>query len=220
MNVFPLLPTVDKLPFVTAVQRFRSSIVIGISFASRGTDGLHFQLPGHPGRSLRVLSRPAPGSPAPSSPRSRIDRLGFMPAQYRNRWGRLPILLSLEEFYSWWMIAENSLYGGAAPALLVRSEGTDRSLSPGPAYLVGRDPDSDIVISDGRISWQHAVLRFADGRWVLADNASTNGTYVNGQRIDQIDIVQECQVRLGHPADGALLTCTVSRADRSARPGG
>jgi len=118
------------------------------------------------------------------------------------------------------MIAENSLYGGAAPALLVRSEGTDRSLSPGPAYLVGRDPDSDIVISDGRISWQHAVLRFEDGRWVLADNASTNGTYIDGQRVDQIDIIQECRVRLGHPANGALLTCTVSRADRPAWHGG
>jgi cytochrome P450 / NADPH-cytochrome P450 reductase len=114
------------------------------------------------------------------------------------------------------MIAENSLYRGAAPALLVRSEGTDWSLSPGPAYLVGRDPDSDIAIGDGRVSWQHAVLRFEDGRWVLADNASTNGTYVDGQRVDQIDITQECQVRLADAANGALLTCTVSRAEQPA----
>ena len=118
------------------------------------------------------------------------------------------------------MVAENPLYGGAAPTLLVRSQGTDWSLSPGPGYLVGRDPDSDIAISDGRISWQHAVLRFEDGRWVLADNDSTNGTYVDGQRVDRIDIIQECQVRLGNPADGALLTCTVSRTDQSAWHGG
>src|SRR5512146_925531 len=117
------------------------------------------------------------------------------------------------------MIPENSLYHGAAPALLVRSEGTDWSLSPGPAYLVGRDPDGDIAISDGRVSWQHAVLRFEDGRWVLADNASTNGTYVDGQRVDQIDITQECQVRLADAANGALLTCTVSRAEQPAWQG-
>src|SRR5207247_10973759 len=67
--------------------------------------------------------------------------------------------------------------GGSAPPLVVWSEGTDRSLPPGPSYVVGRDPESDIVITDARVSWRHAVLRLEDGRWVLTDDGSTNGTY-------------------------------------------
>jgi cytochrome P450/NADPH-cytochrome P450 reductase len=62
------------------------------------------------------------------------------------------------------------------------------------------------------------MLRLENGRWVLADNGSTNGTYARGQRLDRIEIDGECQVRLGNPADGPLLSCTVS-ADGQGTPG-
>jgi cytochrome P450 / NADPH-cytochrome P450 reductase len=99
---------------------------------------------------------------------------------------------------------------------VVWSEGTDRSLPPGPSYVVGRDPESDIVITDARVSWRHAVLRLEDGRWVLTDDGSTNGTYAGDQRVDRIEITGECQVRLGHPGDGPVLSCTVSGGDPGA----
>jgi pSer/pThr/pTyr-binding forkhead associated (FHA) protein len=51
---------------------------------------------------------------------------------------------------------------------------------------------------------------------VLADNGSTNGTYAGDQRVDRIEINGECQVRLGHPADGPVLVCTVSGSDPDA----
>src|SRR5689334_19573372 len=102
---------------------------------------------------------------------------------------------------------------------MVRTEGTDRAFQPGPAYLVGRDPEGDVVINDGRISWQHAVLRFEDGRWVLTDNGSTNGTFAAGQRVDRIDITGECRVRLGHPVKGPLLVCTVSGSGQARSSG-
>ena len=102
-----------------------------------------------------------------------------------------------------------SLSGGAAP-LLVRTQGSDRSLPAGPSYLIGRDPECDIVIADIRVSWHHAVLGLENGRWVLADNGSTNGTYARGQRVDRIEIDGECQARLGNPTDGPVLGCTVS----------
>jgi len=102
------------------------------------------------------------------------------------------------------------LSGGSAPPLLVRTQGPDRSLPAGPSYLIGRDPECDIVIADTRVSWHHAVLRLENGRWVLADNGSTNGTYAGGRRVDRIEIDGECQARLGNPADGPVLSCTVS----------
>ena len=110
-----------------------------------------------------------------------------------------------------------SLSGGAAP-LLVRTQGSDRSLPAGPSYVIGRDPECDIVIADIRVSWHHAVLQLENGRWVLADNGSTNGTYAGGQRADRIEIDGECQVRLGNPADGPVLSCTVS-GDGPGTPG-
>jgi cytochrome P450/NADPH-cytochrome P450 reductase len=117
------------------------------------------------------------------------------------------------------VIIEESLSGGSAPPLVVRCQGSDRSLPAGPSYLVGRDPECDIVITDARVSWQHAVLRWEDGHWVLADNGSTNGTYAADRRVDRIEINGECLLRLGHPADGPLLSCTVSGADPG-MPGG
>ncbi|HET9972507.1 MAG TPA: cytochrome P450, partial [Streptosporangiaceae bacterium] len=82
----------------------------------------------------------------------------------------------------WWNQA-SAAQKAAAPPLRVRTRAGQRSLPPGPAYLVGRDPEADIVIPDACVSWQHAVLRRDDGRWVLADNGSSNGTFVNEQRI-------------------------------------
>ena len=111
------------------------------------------------------------------------------------------------------MDAEEPLAGGSGPPLLVRAEGSDRSLPAGHSYLVGRDPGCDIVVTDARVSWHHAVLTSEGGRWVLADNGSTNGTYAGDRRVDRIEIAGECLVRLGHPADGPVLSCTVGAPD-------
>ena len=110
------------------------------------------------------------------------------------------------------------LSGGSASPLVVRTQGSDRSLPAGPSYLVGRDPQCDIVITDARVSSHHAVLRLEDGRWVLADNGSTNGTYAGDRRVDRIEINGECLVRLGDPADGPVLSCTVSGTASSGPP--
>ncbi|HEY2268168.1 MAG TPA: FHA domain-containing protein, partial [Streptosporangiaceae bacterium] len=72
----------------------------------------------------------------------------------------------------WWNQA-SAEPEAAAPPLEVRTRSGQRSLAPGPAYLVGRDPEADIVVPDACVSWQHAVLRRDGGRWVLADNGST-----------------------------------------------
>jgi FHA domain len=87
---------------------------------------------------------------------------------------------------------DEPLVGGAVPPLVVRSQGSDRSLPAGPSYRVGRDPESDIVITDARVSWQHAVLTLENGCWVLVDTGSTNGTFAADQRVDRIEISGEC----------------------------
>ena len=68
------------------------------------------------------------------------------------------------------------------------------------------------MIDDPRVSRRHAELRLEQGHWVLADNGSANGIYAGSQRITTLPIYGECTVRLGHPADGLVLTCAVSPA--------
>jgi ABC-type multidrug transport system ATPase subunit len=100
----------------------------------------------------------------------------------------------------------------AGPALLVRTQGADRMLHAGPSYRIGRDPQSDIVIDDRRVSWRHATLRLDGESWLLEDAGSTNGTFVAQQRVQQVAIAGQCQVRLGHPEDGPSLSCSIAVA--------
>ena len=118
-------------------------------------------------------------------------------------------------------LANTGLAGGgpAAPPtgqpLRVQCQGTDRVLQAGARYRIGRDPQADIALADPRVSWQHAIVEERAGRWLLQDAGSTNGTFTNRQRIQQLAITGSCSVRLGHPDDGPLLSCSVSEAPES-----
>nr|VFJ86982.1 MAG: FHA modulated ABC efflux pump with fused ATPase and integral membrane subunits [Candidatus Kentron sp. LFY] len=48
---------------------------------------------------------------------------------------------------------------------------------------IGRAADSDIGIDSPLVSREHAVILFRDGGWLLQDFGSTNGTYLNGNRV-------------------------------------
>lgn len=48
---------------------------------------------------------------------------------------------------------------------------------------LGRDVSNDIVINDAEVSRNHARLTAQSGSYLMEDLASTNGTFVNGQRL-------------------------------------
>ena len=50
---------------------------------------------------------------------------------------------------------------------------------------IGRDAGNDIALPDEAASARHARLESADGEWFIEDLGSTNGTHVNGVRIDR-----------------------------------
>jgi len=55
-----------------------------------------------------------------------------------------------------------------------------------PVVTIGRHPASDLQLDIARdldVSTKHAEIRFADGRYAVVDNMSTNGTFVNGDRV-------------------------------------
>jgi hypothetical protein len=51
---------------------------------------------------------------------------------------------------------------------------------------IGRKLDNHLVIDDPRVSRKHGQLRAVKGRYILFDLKSSGGTYVNGERINQI----------------------------------
>ena len=62
--------------------------------------------------------------------------------------------------------------------------------APGKTYLleksevyIGRDVANDVFINDAEVSRRHARLIQQGGAYLVEDLGSTNGTYVNGQRI-------------------------------------
>ena len=65
---------------------------------------------------------------------------------------------------------------------------------------VGRHHDCDVVFSAPDVSRRHALLRFRDGRWILQDLDSRNGTFVNGVRVDRCELRPGDQLALGGKA--------------------
>jgi len=116
-------------------------------------------------------------------------------------------------------LAEAPAAGASAvPALVVRTRSAEHTLHGGSTYRIGRDPKSDIVVEDSRVSWRHGTLRVVGDSWLLEDVGSTNGTFVGLQRIDRVPIVADCVVRLGNPDDGPVLRC-MPEAPAPAPPG-
>ena len=79
----------------------------------------------------------------------------------------------------------NRLGLAEAPAQLVvldeRGQDKERISITRTPIVIGRQSTNDIVLSDPNVSRNHAELRRDDGRWVLVDLGSTNGTTVNGR---------------------------------------
>ena len=69
-----------------------------------------------------------------------------------------------------------------APYLVLETEGQARLPLQSPTTL-GRSPECTVVLKDPGCSSHHAAIRSEGGRWVLEDSGSTNGTWVNGERL-------------------------------------
>jgi pSer/pThr/pTyr-binding forkhead associated (FHA) protein len=58
------------------------------------------------------------------------------------------------------------------------------ALEPQPGIVrLGRAPDNDVVIASRRVSRYHAQLRWVELRWLVYDLDSTNGTWLDGERV-------------------------------------
>jgi FHA domain len=54
--------------------------------------------------------------------------------------------------------------------------------------LIGRSSSCDVVLQGAYVSRRHARLFYRDGKWVLHDLTSTNGTLVNGVPVGRTEV--------------------------------
>ena len=59
------------------------------------------------------------------------------------------------------------------------------TIALGPINSIGRNVNNTIYVEDDFVSATHAMLTFRGRSWFVEDQGSTNGTYVNGHRIDR-----------------------------------
>ena len=56
------------------------------------------------------------------------------------------------------------------------------------SYMIGRQPECHIHYPNECVSREHASLRWHDGAWYIVDENSSNGTYVNGKKVDTVQL--------------------------------
>ncbi|MGI5819214.1 MAG: FHA domain-containing protein [Armatimonadota bacterium] len=91
-----------------------------------------------------------------------------------------------------------------APHLLVIESDDDRleagkTIGLSAAVTIGRSEENSLQVTDRFISSRHALVCLRDGRRILVDRGSTNGTFVNGERVEgEVELADGDRVALGN----------------------
>src|SRR3984957_20508955 len=67
--------------------------------------------------------------------------------------------------------------------LQILPAGSERYFDGSRPVTIGRDTGADVVVLDTATSRQHAVLRLEGAGWVFDDRGSSNGTFLDGERL-------------------------------------
>jgi ABC-type multidrug transport system ATPase subunit/pSer/pThr/pTyr-binding forkhead associated (FHA) protein len=97
------------------------------------------------------------------------------------------------------------------PRLELRAGGRTWRATGGRSWSIGRAHEADIQLENPRVSRHHAVLQPTPAGWVLV-NRSSNGMFVNGQRVESLTISRPITVVLGSASSGqALEVCPIAQ---------
>jgi putative serine protease PepD len=106
--------------------------------------------------------------------------------------------------------------------LHIEVEGRTVTLRDDTAVQIGRDVPDGIAVRGDSVSRVHAELRRNGLTWTLVDLGSRNGTFIDGQRIDEHRISDPVSVHLGLPESGTNLVIhpvSMPRVDDAAHAG-
>ena len=63
--------------------------------------------------------------------------------------------------------------------------------------IIGRDPDNDVQIDNVSVSREHAKIKRDSKSYLIEDLNSTNGTFVNGKKINKKFLKKEDEISIG-----------------------
>jgi pSer/pThr/pTyr-binding forkhead associated (FHA) protein len=125
-----------------------------------------------------------------------IDHTLKRPADIESRLG-VPLFLSIP--YRNGHGKTRLLKEAPKTVLALRSESTGRAvILNGGKTTIGRDADSTVPIDDGSLSQHHCEIFSRNGETVVKDLGSTNGTFVNGERIVETTLKPDQRLRVGN----------------------
>ncbi|OIQ73793.1 FHA domain-containing protein FhaB [mine drainage metagenome] len=87
-----------------------------------------------------------------------------------------------------------------------------------PRLHIGRHAHNTIALPDARVSGVHALLQQTETGWWIEDLGSTNGTWINGKRMNSSILLAEDVLRIGG-CTLRLLPSIVKSGRRVADPG-
>src|SRR6266480_7456262 len=172
---------------VTDLKSFNGTLVNGQRIAGTVTlfGGDQIQL-GAGGPVVRVVD---PAHPAPAGPAAAAGvQTPVMAPSIPPAFGQIAAMAKRETIVvssSSGSISPTAPPAGTQPHLLAR-----RSFDQQAQFTVGRAPDNDIRLDGLQISNRHARFMLAGGSVAVEDAGSTNGVYVNGERISGKRAVQ------------------------------
>ncbi|MEV5649057.1 FHA domain-containing protein [Nocardia sp. NPDC052254] len=106
-----------------------------------------------------------------------------------------------------------------AQKITVRHEGTDRTFENTQQVTLGRAPEVTVFVDSPLVSRVHATLVWQGGAWLLSDNGSTNGVFVDSLRINRpVPVDRPMQIRLGDGLTGPLVHLLPEAGARPAPP--
>src|SRR5918996_1209203 len=90
-----------------------------------------------------------------------------------------------------------AIQGPRVPELEIVTAGGRLTVSPDATITIGRHSGSALRIEDPLVSREHLKIHVVDGEWVVEDAGSSNGTFVDGRRLERLPVAAETTVRLG-----------------------
>jgi hypothetical protein len=139
---------------------------------------------------------PVDGTAAPSLPA--IDRANIEVPEMEGT-----VLLDNDQIQS--AMAGEQVDGATSilPLALARLEPIEDEDSPreavhlGPRTVIGRTPDNQLQIDQAVVSRRHAEIVQTESGYRISDLGSENGTYINGDAIEQHDLIDGDRIQIG-----------------------
>lgn len=117
-------------------------------------------------------------------------------------------------------ISDMTLLGPAGTLTVTApSRAAGRSVAVGAEFtLIGRGENCGLVLAQGSVSREHAVIRYERGEFLVEDLRSSNGTLVNGVRVTGPTVLHDGDRLILGDVQIVFHTSLAATAPRSARP--